>query len=155
VNGLRYEDVVQRDIFGPLGMSRSSFAIPPASESTGFPFPSQTHPTWVYAAGGVTSTTADMTRFLQALLNNQFGFGAVESFDRSAGVTSFGMGSGNPGGDLRFTHSGGLDSYSSFNSIFPADRSSIVVLCNFNGPNSTSTLSSFVTDLRSRMLAAK
>jgi D-alanyl-D-alanine carboxypeptidase len=155
VNGLRYEDVVQRDIFGPLGMSRSSFAIPPASESTGFPFPSQTHPTWVYAAGGVTSTTADMTRFLQALLNNQFGFGAVESFDRSAGVTSFGMGSGNPGGDLRFTHSGGLDSYSSFNSIFPADRSSIVVLCNFNGPNSTSTLASFVTDLRSRMLAAK
>ena len=155
VNGLRYEDVLQRDIFGPLGMSRSSFAIPPASESTGFPFPSQTHPTWVYAAGGVTSTAADMTRFLQALLNNHFGFGAVESFDRSAGVTSFGMGSGNPGGDLRFTHSGGLDSYSSFNVIFPADRSSIVVLCNFNGPNSTSTLSSFVTGLRSLMLSAK
>ena len=37
VNGLRYEDVVQRDIFGPAGMSRSSFELPPASES--FPFP--------------------------------------------------------------------------------------------------------------------
>jgi hypothetical protein len=73
-----------------------------------------------------------MTRFNQALLNNHFGFGAVESFDRSAGVTSFGMGSAGGGGDLRFTHSGGLDSYSSFNVIFPADRSSVVVLCNFN-----------------------
>ena len=93
VNGLRYEEVVQRDIFGPAGMSRSSFVLPPASES--FPFPSSTHPSWVYAAGGVTSTAADMNRFNQALLSNLFGFGAVESFDRSAaGVTSFGMGSG-------------------------------------------------------------
>src|SRR5215203_3289826 len=56
VNGLRYEEVVQRDIFGPAGMSRSSFALPPASES--FSFSSATHPSWNYAAGGVTSTAA-------------------------------------------------------------------------------------------------
>lgn len=155
VNGLRYEEVVQRDIFDPAGMSRSSFAIPPASESVGYPFPSATHPSWVYAAGGVASTAADMTRFLQALLNNQFGFGNVESFDRSAGVTSFGMGSGSVGGDLRFTHSGGLDSYSSFNVIFPSDRSSLVVLCNFNNSNSTSMLSNFATGIRSILLGAK
>lgn len=130
VNGLRYEEVVQRDIFGPAGMSQSSFMLPPESES--FPFPS-THPSWVYAAGGVTSTAADMNRFNQALLSNLFGFGAVESFDRSAaGVTSFGMGSGVSGGDLRFTHAGLLDNYSSFSVMFPADRSSIVVLCNVN-----------------------
>ena len=111
VNGLRYEEVVQRDIFGPAGMSRSSFVLPPASES--LQFPSSTHPTWVYAAGGVTSTAADMNRFNQALLSNLFGFGAVENFDRSAaGVTSFGMGSGVISGDLRFTHTGALDSYS-------------------------------------------
>jgi D-alanyl-D-alanine carboxypeptidase len=151
VNGLRYEDVVQRDIFGPAGMSRSSFAMPPASESVGYPFPSNTHPSWAWAAGAVTSTAADMTRFNQAVLNNRFGFGAVESFDRSAGVTSFGMGSSAPGGDLRFTHSGGLDSYSSFNVIFPADRSSVVVLCNFPGNG----LANFVmgpTGIRSIML---
>jgi D-alanyl-D-alanine carboxypeptidase len=132
VNKLRYEETVQRDVFGPAGMSQSSFAIPPESESVGYPFPSNTHPSWAWAAGAITSSAADMTRFNQALLNNQFGFGAVESFDRSAGVTSFGMGSGG-GGDLRFTHSGGLDSYSSFNVIFPADRSSVVILCNFPG----------------------
>jgi CubicO group peptidase (beta-lactamase class C family) len=133
VSGLRYEDIVQRDIFGPAGMSQSSFAIPPGSESAGYPFPSNTHPSWVLYGGGITSTAADMHRFNQALLNNLFGFGAVESFDRGAGVTSFGMGVSVQNGDLRFTHSGGLDSYSSFNAIFPADRSSVVVLCNFPG----------------------
>jgi CubicO group peptidase (beta-lactamase class C family) len=132
-NGRRYEEIVQRDVFGPAGMSGSSFEIPPASESVGVPFPSTTHPSWPFAAGAVTSTAADLNRFNQALLSNRFGFGAVESFDRSAGVTSFGMGTSAPNGDLRFTHSGGLDSYSSFTVIFPADRSSVVVLCNFPG----------------------
>ena len=131
VNGIRYEEIVQRDIFGPAGMSRSSLAMPGESESVGFPFPSRTHPSWAFAAGAVTSTAADLNRFNQALLSNRFGFGALESFDRSAGVTSFGMGSNPGGGDLRFTHSGGLDTYSSYNVIFPADRSSVVVLCNF------------------------
>ena len=132
VNGLRYEEIVQRDVFGPAGMSRSSFAIPPASESAGFPFPSQTDPSWAYAAGAVTSTAADLNRFNQVLLSNVFGFGAVESFDRSEGITSFGMFSSDANGDLRFTLAGIIDSYSSFSVIFPADRSSVVVLCNFN-----------------------
>ena len=153
VNGLRYEDVVQRDIFGPAGMSRSSFVLPPASES--FPFASSTDPSWAYAAGGVTSTAADMNRFNQALLSNLFGFGAVESFDRSAaGVTSFGMGSGVSNGDLRFTHAGGLDAYSSFTIMFPADRSSVVLLCNFNNNNPDGQFK-FVTGLRDIMLGAK
>lgn len=153
VNGLRYEDVVQRDVFGPAGMSRSSFALPPPSES--FPFASATDPSWVYAAGGVTSTAADMNRFNQALLNNRFGFGAVESFDRSAaGVTSFGMGSGVSSGDLLFTHAGGLDNYSSFSIMFPADRSSVVLLCNFNN-NNTDAQFNFVMGIRSILLAVK
>jgi CubicO group peptidase (beta-lactamase class C family) len=151
VNGIRYEDVVQRDVFGPAAMSRSSFVLPPASES--FQFPSPTHPSWVYAAGGVTSTAADMNRFNQALMSNLFGFGAPESFDRSAGVTSFGMGSGAPNGDLRFTHSGLLDSYGSFSVMFPGDRSSVVVLCNFP----SNTLGNFILGpggIRSIMLGA-
>ena len=149
VNGLPYEDVVQRDIFGPAGMSHSSFAQPPGS------FSSSTHPSWVYAAGGVTSTAADMNRFNQALLSNLFGFGPVESFDRSAkGVTSFGMGSGVKSGDLGFTHAGGLDNYSSFSIMFPADRSSVVLLCSFNN-NNPDGLFNFVMGIRSIMLGAK
>jgi CubicO group peptidase (beta-lactamase class C family) len=105
------------------------------SAVTAYRFPSSTHPSWVYAAGGVTSTAADMNRFNQALLSDLFGFGAVESFDRSAaGVTSFGMESGVSSGDLRFTHAGGLDTYTSYSAIFRADRCSVVVLCNFFGP---------------------
>jgi CubicO group peptidase (beta-lactamase class C family) len=153
VNGRRYEDVVQRDIFGPAGMSRSSFTLPPPSES--YSFSSATHPSWNYAAGGVTSTAPDMNRFNQALLSNAFGFGAVESFDRSAaGVTSFGMGSAVSSGDLRFTHTGLVDSYGSYSVIFPADRSSVVVLCNFP----SIALTTFVLGpggIRSIMLAAK
>ena len=96
-----------------------------------------------------------MNRFNQALLSNLFGFGAVESFDRSAtGVTSFGMGSGVSSGDLRFTHAGGLDSYGSGSIMFPADRSSIVVLCNFNN-NNPAALFNLMTGIRSIMLAAK
>jgi len=152
VNGLRYEDVVQRDIFGPAGMSRSSFVLPPASES--FQSPAATHPSWAYAAGGVTSTAADMNRFNQALLSNRFGFGAVESFDRSAaGVTSFGMGAGVSNGELPFTHAGLIDTYSSFTIMFPADRSSVVVLCNFNG--NPDGLVNFAMGIRSIMLAGK
>jgi CubicO group peptidase (beta-lactamase class C family) len=147
-NGLRYEDVVQRDIFGPAGMSRSSFTLPPEA------LPFSTHPTWVYAAGGVTSTAADMNRFNQALLGNLFGVGAVESFDRSEGVTSFGMGSGVISGDLRFTHAGGLDNYSSASIMFPADRSSVVLLCNFNDNNPAAQFN-FVMGLRNIMLTKK
>ena len=151
VNGIRYEEIVQRDVFGPAGMSRSSFAIPPESESVAVPVPSRTHPSWAYAAGAIASSTADLTRFNQALLNNLFGFGAVESFDRSEGVTSFGMWPGLDNGDLRFTHGGVIDTYSAYSVIFPADRSSVVVLCNFNSTG----LSNFVTGpggIRSIML---
>jgi D-alanyl-D-alanine carboxypeptidase len=150
VNGLPYEQVIQRDIFGPAGMSLSSFTAP-AGEA--FPF-TPTHPSWAYAAGGITSTAADMNRFNQALLGNLFGFGAPESFDRSAGVTSFGMGSSSPNGDLRFTHSGLIDEYGSFTVFFPGDRASVVVLCNFP----SSSLGNFVlgaNGIRSIMLAAK
>jgi hypothetical protein len=89
-------------------------------------------------------------------LSNLFGFGAVESFDRSAaGVTSFGMGSGGvSSGDLRFTHAGGLDTYSSFSIMFPADRSSVVVLCSFNNGNPDG-LFNFVMGIRSVLLGAK
>jgi CubicO group peptidase (beta-lactamase class C family) len=154
VNGLPYEQVVQRDIFGPAGMSRSSFTLPPASES--FSIASPTHPTWGYAAFGITSTAADLNRFNQALLSDLFGFGGVESFDRSAVFTSFGMASGGvSSGDIRFTHEGRLDqTYNSFSIMFPADRSSVVVLCNFNF-NNADGLFNFVMGIRSIMLAAK
>ena len=152
VNGMRYEDVLQRDIFGPAGMSRTSFALPPSTDL--FPF-GPTHSSWVYAAGGVTSTAADMNRFNQALMNNLFGFGALDSFlDSTAGVTSFGMGSGVSNGDRRYTHAGGFDNYSSFSMMFPADRSSIVVLCSFNN-NNPGTLGNLLAGMRNIMLAAK
>ena len=151
VNGLPYEQVVQRDIFGPAGMTRSSYVAPSAAEA--FQFPSQTATSWVLFGGGVTSTAADMNRFNQSLLTDRFGFGAVESFDRSAqGVTSFGMGSGGASTDLRFTHAGGLDNYRSFTIMFPSDRSSLVLLCNFNNGNTDGQFN-FLMGIRNIMLS--
>ena len=147
VNGLPYEQVVQRDIFGTAGMTRTSYESPPASEAFQVPF--STHSSWVLFGGGVTSTAADMNRFNQSLLSDRFGFGAPESFDRSVGVTSFGMGSG--GADLRFTHAGGLDRYSSFTVMFPSDRSSVVLLCNFNTGNTDGQFA-FVMGIRNILL---
>jgi D-alanyl-D-alanine carboxypeptidase len=149
-NNLRYDEVVQRDIFGPAGMSQSSFT-PPGSES--FPFP-RTHPSWVYSAAGITSTAPDLNRFNQALMSNLFGFGAPESFDRSGAYTSFGMGSSFANGELRFAHTGFLDGYTSMSVFYPGDRSSVVMLCNF----ASSGLLNFVvgpSGVRSLMLAAK
>jgi hypothetical protein len=65
-------------------------------------------------------------------------------------VTSFGMGSGVKNGDLGFTHAGGLDFYSSFSIMFPADRSSVVLLCNFNN-NNPDVLFNFVMGIRNIM----
>jgi CubicO group peptidase (beta-lactamase class C family) len=151
VNALRYQDIVQRDIFDPLGMSRTSLTVPAKLESTGYLSLPVTHPTWAFAAGGLASTSADMTRFFQALLNDQFGLGALESFDRSAGITSFAMYSYVVGGDLRFTHIGGIDSYLAYAAIFPVDRSSVVALCNFPSTG----LPDFASGVRNLMLAAQ
>lgn len=129
-NGRRYEDVVQRDIFGPAGMSRSSFLMPAASESISIPR-SVTDSTWAYAAGAITSTAADVNLFNQAVLNNQFGFGDIATFFEISGPTSLGMHAARVNGEQVFTKDGAIDGYSSFSAIFPEDRSSVVILCNF------------------------
>ena len=64
------------------------------------------------------------------------------------------MGSGVSSGDLRFTHAGGLDNYSSISIMFPADRSSVVLLCSFNN-NNTDALFNFVMGIRGIMLTAR
>ena len=64
------------------------------------------------------------------------------------------MGSGFSGGELGFTHAGGLDNYSSFSILFPADRSSVVLLCSFNS-NNPDGLFNFVMGIRSVMLGAQ
>ena len=64
------------------------------------------------------------------------------------------MGSGVSSGDPRFTHTGLVDSYGSYSVLFPADRASVIVLCNFP----SFALADFVLGpggIRSMMLAAK
>jgi len=64
--GLQFEQCVQRRVFGPLGMQRSTFVQPP-------PFPvipsgAEGQASVQAPAGAMVSTAADMAKFLEALL---------------------------------------------------------------------------------------
>lgn len=137
-SGTTYEEFVRREIFAPLQMIRSSFDIPSASESVSYPSPSLTHPTWAYAAGSITSTARDVSRFNHALLNGSLGFDAIAGFERTAaanGFTTIAMEAATLNGETYFRHGGAIEGgYSAMTAVFPGDRSSVALLCNVINP---------------------
>jgi CubicO group peptidase (beta-lactamase class C family) len=80
VSGIPYEHYVEDNIFGPLGMTRSTFRqpLPPALEdaqAVGYVFEQgeyQPHQEWMQGspAGALSSTAADMARFMIAHLQD-------------------------------------------------------------------------------------
>ncbi|MFN0178940.1 MAG: serine hydrolase domain-containing protein [Gemmatimonadales bacterium] len=73
VSGRSFDRYADEEIFGPLGMTRSSYRQPPPSEwaasVAGDPELSQ-YRLLPYPAGSLVTTSADMGRFLAALVNN-------------------------------------------------------------------------------------
>jgi len=88
VGGARLDELARRDIFAPLGMSRSSFVdlaaswrpSPVAPTETGTP-PGEVHDENCHAAGGIAghaglfSTAGDLARFARAFLASWHGRG--------------------------------------------------------------------------------
>ena len=154
-----YEEFVRREIFSPLQMTRSTFDIPPSSESVSSPLPSQTHPSWAYAAGAITSTARDLSKFNQALLNGSLGFDAIASLGRTAAsnrFTSIGMLAGTLNGESYFFHDGAIEGgYSAVNAIFPMDRSSVALLCNVINPGGLAAFLGGSNGIRPAMLGSR
>lgn len=72
VSGRSFEDYMQRAVFHPLGMSRSTFVSPDESDTAeSFSIDGQVTPLYRFrasSAAGLYTTTNDMTRFLLAQL---------------------------------------------------------------------------------------
>ena len=65
---LPFEQFVQRNVFGPLGMTRSTFAQPPPFEVV--PSGAEGEALVQAPAGAMVSTAADMARLIEALLRD-------------------------------------------------------------------------------------
>ncbi|HJU69716.1 MAG TPA: serine hydrolase [Gemmatimonadaceae bacterium] len=164
--GESWREVLQRLIFGPLGMTSTSayisrmprerLAQPYRREPTGF---ARTHygkgDANMQAAGGLVSTAADMARWLEAHINagvvdgrRIFSASAIaETHRRQATVRAnarglavngygFGWQIGTVGADTVLTHGGGFLGFSTSMSFMPQRRIGVIVMTNENGTGS-------------------
>ena len=158
-----WRDVLQRMIFGPLGMTSTSayvsrsprdrLAQPYRWEPTGFArAPYNKGDANMQAAGGLVSTAADMAKWLEAHINGGvvdgrrvFSASAIEethrrqaTFRRETGglvVNGYGLGwqIATVGTDTILNHGGGFLGFSTHMSFMPQRRIGIVVMANDNG----------------------
>jgi CubicO group peptidase (beta-lactamase class C family) len=164
--GESWREVLQRLIFGPLGMTNTSAYVSRASrdqlaqpyrwEPAGFVrAPYNKGDANMQAAGGLVSTAADMARWLEAHINGGvvdgrrvFSASAIaETHRRQAtfrrevrGLVVNGYGFGwqiaTLGTDTILTHGGGFLGFSTSMSFMPQRRIGVVVMTNDNGTGS-------------------
>lgn len=162
ITGQSWEDTVQSTLLTPLKMSRTGFGsnlknsnvsanhvlfnneikIIPADTTGGF-----------HAAGAITSTAADMTKWMIMLLNGghgilkadtiqemfkpsmvgEIGFSEAPPIDENSGF-NYGMGWDNfhYQGQLIIEKGGGLDGVRTVTTLIPGLKLGITVLCNLN-----------------------
>jgi D-alanyl-D-alanine carboxypeptidase len=152
IDGAPYADVLQREIFEPLGLAntgvddvkrvRENAADPYTSYALGeFEHAVELDPSWEYSTGGLYSNCTDLVRWNHALRG-----GAVvtpESFTlmSTSGVLNdgtstgygFGLGVNEVGGLREVRHSGGLPGFSLENVTYPDLDLDLVVLTNHDG----------------------
>lgn len=168
-SGMSYEDYVEKKMFAPLGMTRSSYCnsnevverrahgyafIPPPQRVAGQPpmrRASMNVHTWPFSAGSLCSTTGDLVAWIKALHG-----GKVLSPKSYTEMTTpsklndgtplrYGMGIG-VGTDIRglkeIGHGGAIDGFVSQTTWYPDAQMAVVVLMNSAGPVSPSALGS-------------
>jgi CubicO group peptidase (beta-lactamase class C family) len=161
--GESWQDVLQRTIFQPLGMTSTSayvsrmprerLAQPYRREPTGFARAAYGKgDANMQAAGGLLSTAVDMARWLEAHINGGvvdgrrvFPASAIaETHRRQASVNQnmrgfvmngygFGWQIGTLGGDTLLTHGGGFLGFTTSMSFMPQRRIGVIVMTNENG----------------------
>lgn len=160
VSGAPYEEYITTNIFGPLKMNHSAVFIEQAKENGlvegyrnyfGFPvkgnadFPEPIHNgTWTnIPAGYLSSSCADMGRYLQMYLNGGEGIVSSESIHKmfydgvpvNDGEYYYGMGWQYSETVFRkpaLWHAGLVENYTSYMIIFPEEGKAVAVLVNIN-----------------------
>ena len=144
-SGESYQQFVQENIFGPLGMKDSGYdsnsAIIPkraAGYAPGKNGPVNAgfiHMSVPFSAGGLYSTTGDLLRWEEGL----FG-GKLLSAASLAKMTTpfkddyaFGLAVHTVSGHKVIDHGGGIEGFSTFLAYYPEDKLTVVALANLNG----------------------
>ena len=146
ISGVNYEKFVSENIFTPLGMkdsgydSNSAIIMHRASgyerHGNGFQNAGFINMTVPQGAGGLYSTTEDLLKWEQGL----FGGKLLKAASLEKMTTpfkneyAFGLGVTTTGGRKSISHNGGIEGFSTNMAYYPADKVTVVVLSNVQGP---------------------
>lgn len=157
VTKMSFGDFLQKELFVPLGMNDSFYAedrrseLAPGHTALGSSLPAY-YVSWASGAGGIATTSSDMTRWNRALIAGKFGI-ARRAIAEMRGVAcamapqSYALGWMSPAPD-QLEHSGLVDGYSAHSILDVQAGTSVVVLSN------SRALSGLVTSLARSTLRA-
>jgi CubicO group peptidase (beta-lactamase class C family) len=168
-SGMSYEDYVEKKIFAPLGMTRSSYCnsnevvdrrahgyqfIPPPQRVAGQPPMRRADMNihlWPFSAGSLCSTTGDLVAWIKALHSGK----VVSPKSYAEMTTPSKLNDGTPirynmglsiGADIRglkeIGHGGAIDGFVAQTSWYPDAQMAVVVLINSAGPINPTALAS-------------
>jgi len=154
VTGQPYANVVQNDLFQPLGLKQTSYCVNRPSDPTfadGYSIQSgsakpaefldMTHP---HAAGALCSTVRDLVKWQRALQGgrvvNAKSYALMTTPDTLNDgkplVYGFGLGTGKLGTHRLISHGGGINGFTTAGAFFPDDSLNVAVFSNADaGPD--------------------
>jgi CubicO group peptidase (beta-lactamase class C family) len=165
VSGQSYEDFLQEQLFGPLGMTDTYYCSESAireGKVTGYDGSPQglqqkryLDHTWPFAAGSLCSSAPDLVHWNQALHGGRVlqpeSYTAMTTpmplEDGSATQYAMGLGVFQRNGSTVISHGGGINGFLSDGFYMPDDRLVIIVLQNSTGPLGPGALTNAFTSM--------
>lgn len=138
VSGISYADFIQSEIFTPLGMTRSTYALDnmgsdnTAQGYSGYGLKTDSGNMKVpYAAGALASTITDLYKWDQSFYDNSLVSEQTKALIFTPARQNYGLGwvIGHNNG-LNYAHGGGIKGFSTYVQRFPEQKKLIVVLSN-------------------------
>jgi CubicO group peptidase (beta-lactamase class C family) len=151
VTGQQYAAYLQRQFFGPLGLTQTSYCPTRPTDpqfADGYavsagtvkpaPFLSMTHP---FSAGALCSTVRDLVKWQRALLDGRVVGARSYSLMTTADTLNngsrlnygFGLVPGELGGKRTIGHGGGVHGFTSSSIYMPDERLNVIVFTNSDG----------------------
>lgn len=149
VTGQAYADVLQKNLFAPLGMTHTGYdrqrdvlpqrAAGYAWSGNRFVNADDINVDLAFSAGALMSTTGDLLRWDQALNTERLVSRRTldEIFTPEKNGYGYGWMIGDSAGHRQIGHGGSIQGFSAFISRFPDDRVTIIVLSNSQATSAT------------------